>query len=97
MSVDSLMSVNRITDVLQVHEGDTILIPLPGDSMKGPLTAPSQADSVVYYKVKDGDTLLRIAAAFGVPVDSIYKENKLKPDTVLIPGKVIKVVKAPGM
>ena len=96
VSVDSLMSANHLTDVLLVHAGDTLLIPAAHDTVLNPGVPPSQAD-VIYYKVKDGDTLTRIAAEFGVPIDNLYKDNKLNPDTVLTPGKVIRVVRAGGL
>jgi LysM repeat protein len=51
--------------------------------------APSE---IIYYKVREGDTLLRIAAAFGVPVGTLYTENNLNPDSVVSPGKIIRVV-----
>jgi membrane-bound lytic murein transglycosylase D len=54
-------------------------------------TVPS---NVVYYKVKGGDTLFRIASTFGVTIEQLYKDNDLKPDSVIVPGKVIKVIKA---
>ncbi len=97
VSVDSLMTANRITDVLRIREGDTLRIPLSAETVARSAVAPPPETGVIYYKVKDGDTLVRIAAEFGVPVDSLYKENKMKSDTVLIPGKVIRVVKASGM
>jgi membrane-bound lytic murein transglycosylase D len=96
VSIDSLLSVNRIADPLLVHAGDTLVIPPGKDPAVSAPPEPSRA-GVIYYKVKDGDTLLGIAAEFGVSVDSLYKVNKLAPDTVLIPGKVIRVVKASGM
>lgn len=96
VGVDSLMSANRISDALTVRAGDTLLIPSGNDVLSKRSAESCQAD-IIYYKLKDGDTLMRIAAEFGVPVDSLYKANKLRPDTVLTPGKVIRVVKSTGM
>lgn len=97
VTVDTLMSLNRITDVLGVRAGDTLLIPpMPRQSASN-LSGGVKDTGVIYYKVKDGDTLPRIAAAFGVSVDSLSKENMLAPDTVLVPGKVIKVVTSQGL
>jgi LysM repeat protein len=44
--------------------------------------------------VKNGDTLLGIATAFGISIEQLFKDNDLKSDSVIVPGKVIKVVKA---
>jgi LysM repeat protein len=49
--------------------------------------------NVVYYKVKDGDTVFRIATAFGISIEQLYKDNHLKPDSVIAPGEIIKVTK----
>ena len=54
-------------------------------------------ERIVYYTVKQGDSLWRIATTFGVPVDTLYKNNNIGPDSVLAPGKVIKVVTTPGI
>jgi LysM repeat protein len=89
--VASLMKANHIPDASLVRTGDSLFIPARPDSSATP---PGPLPSIVYYKVKDGDTLLRIAAQFGVPLDSLYKNNNLSPDTVLTPGKVIKVITA---
>ena len=35
-----------------------------------------------------------LQTAFGVSVEEIYKQNKIKSDSVLVPGRVIKVIKA---
>ena len=91
VSMPALMAANRISDESLVRAGDTLLIPPGTDTVSSSATAAAPPE-VIYYKVKEGDTLLRIAAAFGVPVDSLYKENNLKPDSVVSPGKVIRVV-----
>jgi membrane-bound lytic murein transglycosylase D len=68
--------------------GDAITIP--------PVSAGGKAGEAqaAYYTVKKGDTLQRIASAFGVSVEQLYKDNDLNPDSTIVPGKVIKVVKA---
>jgi membrane-bound lytic murein transglycosylase D len=88
--VASLMSANHIADASMVRVGDSLFIPTAADIATTP--PEPEGPGIVYYKVKDGDTLWRIASQFGVPVDSIYKNNNLTPDTVLTPGLVIKVV-----
>ena len=81
-----LLTANNLTRNTIVHTGDSILIPKnPENRIKEKKT--------VYYKVRDGDTLLRIAANFGIPVEEIFKHNNLKSDSVLVPGEVIKVIK----
>jgi LysM repeat protein len=93
--VVSLMKANHIADVSLVRTGDSLFIPAAFDVAK-PMEG-QEVPGIVYYKVKDGDTLWRIASQFGVPIDSLYKNNNLTPDTVLTPGLVIKVVTSGDM
>lgn len=46
----------------------------------------------VYYQVKSGDTLGKIASQYGTTVELIKKSNNLKSDTI-VPGKSLKVNK----
>ncbi|HEX2955947.1 MAG TPA: LysM domain-containing protein, partial [Chitinispirillaceae bacterium] len=50
--------------------------------------------NVVYYEVKRGDNLWRIAGTFGIPVEKLCTINNLTADSVIMPGDVIKVMKA---
>jgi membrane-bound lytic murein transglycosylase D len=88
--VTSIMRANHIADASLVRIGDSLFIPTAADTAMA-LPQP-EGPGIVYYKVKDGDTLWRIASQFGVPIDSLYKSNNMTPDTVLTPGLVIKVV-----
>jgi LysM repeat protein len=90
-STPVIMSLNKITDESLVRAGDTLIIPPGPDTVLPPAKADAPPE-IIYYKVKEGDTLLRIAAAFGIPVDSLYKENNLNPDSVVSPGRVIRVI-----
>ena len=49
---------------------------------------------VLFYRVKEGDNLWRIATSHGVPVEKLYEYNGLSPDSVLMPGDTIKIIKA---
>jgi membrane-bound lytic murein transglycosylase D len=88
VSMVSLLTANHISDLSVVRAGDTLIIPAQAETPVSPAPQPD----CIYYKIKEGDTLLRIAAAFGVPVKSIYEENNLTADTVLTPGNIIKVI-----
>ncbi|MGH7906371.1 MAG: LysM peptidoglycan-binding domain-containing protein, partial [Candidatus Binataceae bacterium] len=43
------------------------------------------------YTVRSGDTLSSIAEAFGLATQSLARANRISSDTMLIPGKVLKV------
>jgi len=92
--VASIMRANHIADASIVRTGDSLFIPTAAEAAMEP--QQPEGPGIVYYKVKDGDTLWRIASQFGVPIDSLYKSNNMKPDTVLTPGLVLKVVTEGG-
>lgn len=54
-------------------------------------TRPSHTSRAIYYVVKRGDTLLKIAARFGTTVSSIVRTNLLKnPDDIRV-GQILKI------
>jgi membrane-bound lytic murein transglycosylase D len=66
-----------------------------------PAAAPAgvvgvSADGSRYYRVKEGDTLPTIAAQFGCTVDDIAKDNTLRKEDPLKPGKLLVLPAAPG-
>ena len=44
----------------------------------------------VFYKVKRGDTLSKIAARQGVSIDNLCKLNRITRRTILRPGQVLR-------
>lgn len=66
------------------------------NASNGSNTASSNTSSgnlkVVYYTVKSGDTLWKIASLYGVSVDSIKKANNLKSDNLQV-GQKLKINK----
>ncbi|MBN1129095.1 MAG: LysM peptidoglycan-binding domain-containing protein [Chitinispirillaceae bacterium] len=88
--IAAIMKANGIPDASIVRIGDSLLIPpRPENGVPSPDNAQP---GTVFYTVKDGDTLLRIAAQFGVPVDRLYESNNLSSDAILQPGTVLKVI-----
>ena len=90
--LDSLLALNHLHESDVVHVGDSLMLPPVPDTGTKHEVQPSSSN-VVYYKVKDGDTVFRIATAFGISIEQLYKDNNLKPDSVIAPGEVIKVIK----
>lgn len=50
-------------------------------------TASSAAEEAFYYKVMDGDTVDKVAMAFGMTKEEIIKANNLQADAELKPGQ----------
>ena len=49
-------------------------------------------DDVVFYTVKSGDNLWRIASNFGISVEQLYQYNGLEANSVIMPGDTLRVV-----
>ncbi len=92
VSVQDLRSLNNLSETSVIRAGDTLLIP-SNTSIK----SSALESSVVFYEVEEGDNLWRIANTFGISVQNLYKHNNLRPDSVLMPGDIIKVVRAGEM
>jgi len=105
LTVAALMAANAIGADSLVRAGDTLLIPAGNETPSQAAKPAAQSETpsaqqakaaaqpdVIYYKVKEGDTLLRIAAAFGVPVNNLCRENNMDEDSAVAPGKLIRVV-----
>lgn len=92
VSVQELRILNNLSESSVIKAGDTLLI--PSNSL---IKSSALESSVVFYEVKQGDNLWRIANSFGISVQNLYKHNNLKADSVLMPGDIIKVVRAGEM
>lgn len=92
ISVQELRILNNLSESSVIKAGDTLLIP-SNSSIKSSV----MESSVVFYEVKQGDNLWRIANSFGISVQNLYKHNNLNSDSVLMPGDIIKVVRAGEM
>ena len=73
ISIDSIISLNRIKNVRQLRKGDIIRIP----NMDG-----------VAYTVRNGDNLSRLAQIWGIPVEAILDANDLESE-IILPGAVL--------
>ncbi len=92
VSVQELRNLNDLSESSVIKAGDTLLI--PSNTL---IKSAALESSVVFYEVKQGDNLWRIANSFGISVQNLYKHNNLKSDSVLMPGDIIKVVRAGEM
>lgn len=55
-------------------------------------SAPKQA-AVESYRIRSGDTLIKIANRHGLSLEEISALNQIKPSTIIYPGQVLKVAK----
>ncbi|MCM1053479.1 MAG: LysM peptidoglycan-binding domain-containing protein [Ruminococcus sp.] len=52
---------------------------------------PSNTTKTVYYRVKKGDTLSKIALIYNVPLETIIKDNNIIRPNLIYPNEVIKI------
>ena len=93
LTLQALLDYNHFSKRTVIHPGMTIVI--PGDTGSRNITQVS-APKVVYYRVRRGDTLPTIASNFGIPIEKLSSDNNLSPDSAVLPGEIIKVVKGAG-
>ncbi|MBI3788861.1 MAG: LysM peptidoglycan-binding domain-containing protein, partial [Ignavibacteriales bacterium] len=60
--------------------------------LKIPSTSPTTSENILYYKVRNGDTLWKISKKYGVTVKTLEKHNDLADgihpgDRLVIPSK----------
>jgi LysM repeat protein len=71
----------------------------PGQVLKlapGASTSPAAAQEGGRYTIARGDTISRIAARFGVPVESVLSANGLGWSSIIYPGQTIAIPAAPA-
>jgi LysM repeat protein len=71
----------------------------PGQVLKlapGASAAPAAAQEGGRYTIARGDTISRIAARFGVPVESVLSANGLGWSSIIYPGQTIAIPAAPA-
>jgi LysM repeat protein len=77
IEVEDLAALNKITVSSALKIGRTIKI--------------EKAPTIIEYKVKNGDSLWKIAKKFNVSIQKLTQENKLTEKSTLQRGQVIKI------
>ena len=96
LPLQTLLSFNHLRSNSILRLGTTIVLPLPPEAVASVASASQEegGKGIVYYKVRNGDTLPLIASAFGIPLEKLSRDNNLRPDSMVAPGEVIKVEKS---
>lgn len=92
VSVAEIKSLNKLSSSPVIKAGDILLI--PDKNSVNTIKQKSSEQDIVYYEVKRGDNLWRIADTFGMPVSTLCSINNLSARSVIMPGDVIKIMKA---
>lgn len=88
--VAALQEVNNIRGS-NIQAGDTLKIPGDGDDISSQKPTTNGAETSQEYRVRQGDSLSRIARKFNVSVTDIIAWNALDPDAYLRPGQKLTV------
>ena len=97
LPLQTLLSLNHLSRNSVLRPGRTILLPssAPEAIASGvPTDRQEGRKGFVYYKVRSGDTLPLIASTFGIPLEKLSHDNNLQPDSMVVPGELIKVAKS---
>lgn len=93
-SADKIAKDNNIKNPNMIYVGQKLAIKKavstpskPSNSTNKPSNSTSNSNKTVYYTVKSGDTLSKIAKEQKVTVDHIVKENKLKNANMIYVGQ----------
>ena len=94
ISVDTLLSINQITDPTRLQIGQKLLVPVTTTPVPTatptPRFSPTPTPEPVYYTVQSGDTLLAIANEYDTGVEAIMLANELdNPHTLKIGQKLL--------
>jgi cell division protein FtsL len=80
MSLESMQK--QVNEVLKTKPA-----PLPPQPSAGK-SGSSQANSrIKYHKVSAGDTFYSISKQYGLELEELLKINRMKPDSVIVPGQ----------
>jgi len=89
VSLDELIKANP-----QIQNPDVIH---PGMKVKIPASAEPKPELIHQHKVKQGDTLWKLAKAWGIPLSTLIKANPhLKNPNALLTGEIVNIPKVPG-
>jgi LysM repeat protein len=97
VSVNALMAANPGVEPTKLRPGQKIKIPPPAPvAVQTPSATPAATNGEVYYSVKSGDTLSKIATDFHTTVKALRAANNLKTDSIRV-GQKLTIPKAGGV
>jgi membrane-bound lytic murein transglycosylase D len=95
ITLSSLIEANGIKNTRNLKVNRTLVIPTwageyseEKDSTK---KEKKKTTEFIVHKVRNGDTLYKIALKYNVDVNSINIYNNIKQDSLLYPGKILKI------
>jgi len=95
-TVESLSSWNSLSSKEKIYPGQKLLL-WAGTRVNtaSSFSGSSSASAVINYKVKQGDTLYRIASIFKTTIKNICQWNELSPRDTIYPGDELTIYRRP--
>ncbi|NCC84573.1 MAG: LysM peptidoglycan-binding domain-containing protein [Clostridia bacterium] len=90
VTVASIVAANSIVNPNLIYVGQVLKIPTTAP-VPPPPPPPPPPTGVVYYTVKSGDTLYKIASLYNVTVTSIVTANSIVNPNLIYVGQVLKI------
>lgn len=87
-TVSTLAQLNGILNPNLIRVGQQLVIPGIGDPVQPP---PPPPPAVTTYVVRPGDTLFRISARFGVPMQQLVTINNIRNPNLIYVGQVLTI------
>jgi membrane-bound lytic murein transglycosylase D len=89
-SVQAIARLNRLNRVHLIRAGQRLRVPVRGSSASAsPVPALIKDGEKLVYVVKRGDTLYKIASAFGTTLDKIKDDNNLESSSLTVGQKIV--------
>ncbi len=95
VSMNALLAANAMTVNSVIHPGMVLVVPA-GATAPLPTTSAASTGSAgrapaTTYVVQAGDALFNIARKYGVSLNGLLQANKLKIDSVVLPGRTLTI------
>lgn len=87
-TIAKLQELNNLSNPDVIGVGDKLLLP-PGSTAVQPVATAAAGSPTQSYIVQSGDTLMKIAAKFGVTAQQIQNANNLANPDRIYPGQVL--------
>lgn len=83
ITVSELVKINNIKNPNLIFVGQSLRVPLDNSS--------NQSETFIYYTVRRGDRLWRIAKAYGTTVNNIVRLNGIRNPNLIYVGQILKI------
>ncbi|MBD3345065.1 MAG: LysM peptidoglycan-binding domain-containing protein [Chitinivibrionales bacterium] len=92
VSVGEILALNNLSLKSILKPGEIVLVP-----SRKQISHNRHSTRIVYYEIKKGDNLWKIANHYGITVNRLCKLNRLTQSSILAPGDTLRVVSSENL